>query len=264
MHLDDENIAKLIDGKASQIEKKEYLDHISNCEECFEIYSDSIKSLRNLKSKNIMFLSLLQSRKYISLLAASILIFVVGIFYITKSEINITGTTIKTTNYIKSNLLKYGDSSSYGFTQNETVFFNVVRLGIMAVDIESLSSAKKNKIFLELKDLIKEDLIKIDKALLINREILISNKLNPKIIIEIKKMKYMEYYIFGRILEKTIFEAIEGRFPLRNNIEKLENIVIDKTVFPKKIKTYLIEISKSNNLRIIKKKLESIKSFFLN
>ena len=264
MHLDDENIAKLIDGKASQIEKKEYLDHISNCEECFEIYSDSIKSLRNLKSKNIMFLSLLQSRKYISLLAASILIFVVGIFYITKSEINITGTTIKTTNYIKSNLLKYGDSSSYGFTQNETVFFNVVRLGIMAVDIESLSSAKKNKIFLELKDLIKDDLIKIDKALLINREILISNKLNPKIIIEIKKMKYFEYYKFGRILEKAILETIEGKTPIKEKIKQLEGIVINKTIFPMKTRTYIKDIAKYNDIKTIKKKLESIKSFFLN
>ena len=262
MHLDDENIAKLIEGKASQIEKKEYLDHISNCEECFEIYSDSIKSLRNLKSKNIMFLSLLYNRKYISLLAASILIFVVGIFYLNKSDINNTGKTIKTTNYIKSNLIKYGGSASYGFSPGEAIYFRLIKVGIMAADIESLPSVKDDNIFLELKDLIKDDLTRIDNTIFNNKEILVSNKLHPEIINELKKQEYYKYYKFGEILEKSILNAIEGKIPLEKNIKTLEAIVLNNSIFPTKIKANLTEILKSNDLKKTKKLLETIKSFF--
>ena len=77
MHLSDEKIAKLVDGKIGEEEREVYLNHISECSECFEVYTASLKSLENKereKSHRRFFLVITRKKRLIPLLVAAFLI----------------------------------------------------------------------------------------------------------------------------------------------------------------------------------------------
>jgi len=51
MHLNDSEIARLIDDRIKPEERDQYLKHISTCENCFEVYTETIKSLEKEEVK---------------------------------------------------------------------------------------------------------------------------------------------------------------------------------------------------------------------
>jgi ferric-dicitrate binding protein FerR (iron transport regulator) len=77
MHLSDEKIAKLIDGKISKKERLEYLSHISECHECFEVYTDSLRTLENREaeeSRRQFLMVIIRKKRILPLLAAMLLL----------------------------------------------------------------------------------------------------------------------------------------------------------------------------------------------
>ena len=42
-HLEEEDIARIIEGNVDEDEREKYMKHISRCETCFEIYSETLK-----------------------------------------------------------------------------------------------------------------------------------------------------------------------------------------------------------------------------
>ena len=77
MHLSDEKIAQLIEDRINKAERDECLKHISGCAECFEVYTESIKSLEKEKIKRPhkrFFIVTVRKKKVLRFLAAAILI----------------------------------------------------------------------------------------------------------------------------------------------------------------------------------------------
>ncbi len=83
-HLSYEEKAKLIDGKLGGEERERYLKHISECEECFEILSDSVnlmEKIKNQEKQKRFFMVLIKRKRYIPLLAAVILVLLLPFIY---------------------------------------------------------------------------------------------------------------------------------------------------------------------------------------
>lgn len=77
MHLNDSEIARLIDDRIKPEERDQYLKHISTCKDCFEVYTETIKSLEKEEVKNpaIRFIVVaVKKKKYIGFLTAAILL----------------------------------------------------------------------------------------------------------------------------------------------------------------------------------------------
>ena len=81
MHLNDEDMARLYKGNVSRKEKTEYIEHLSECEECLEVYSLSIKDLEELKQETKKSFSTVLSlnRKFVLSMAATVLICILTI-----------------------------------------------------------------------------------------------------------------------------------------------------------------------------------------
>jgi ferric-dicitrate binding protein FerR (iron transport regulator) len=77
MHLSDEQIAKLIDNKIEGKEREKCLDHLSYCQDCFEVYAESSKFLEkevNEPPKKQLFMLVFKSRQFLRLAAGIILL----------------------------------------------------------------------------------------------------------------------------------------------------------------------------------------------
>lgn len=74
MHLSDEETAKLIDGTLPEKERKRYLRHIAECEDCFEIVSDSVRLLQGLEEleKPRRYFLVVTRRRMVPLMAAAL------------------------------------------------------------------------------------------------------------------------------------------------------------------------------------------------
>ena len=84
MHLNNEDKAKLIDGKLSAKEREKFLKHMAECKECFEAITDSVLLMDKIKKEPVQkrFLMVITKRKrYITLLAASLLIAIIPFFW---------------------------------------------------------------------------------------------------------------------------------------------------------------------------------------
>jgi len=92
LHLSYEEKAKLIDGKLDGEERERYLKHIAECEECFELLTDSVKLIEKIKNQGKQkrfFMVLIKRKRYIPLLAAAILVISLPLIYkIIKSSIS--------------------------------------------------------------------------------------------------------------------------------------------------------------------------------
>lgn len=78
LHLSDEEIAKLIDGRVDPDTREGYWQHLSACPECFDVYTESIKSMENRESEKQprrFFLIIARKKIFIPVLAALLLIF---------------------------------------------------------------------------------------------------------------------------------------------------------------------------------------------
>jgi ferric-dicitrate binding protein FerR (iron transport regulator) len=83
-HLSYEEKAKLIDGKLGGEERERYLKHIAECEECFEILSDSVnlmEKIKNQEKQKRFFMVLIKRKRFIPLLAAAILVLSLPFIY---------------------------------------------------------------------------------------------------------------------------------------------------------------------------------------
>ena len=85
MHLSHEEKARLIDGKVNEEERKIFLKHLAECEECFEILSDSVKLLEIIKipEEKLFLMVIFKRKKYISLLALGILFILLPLIWTT-------------------------------------------------------------------------------------------------------------------------------------------------------------------------------------
>lgn len=44
-HIEDEDIARMIDGNISKMEREDFLRHFSECDSCLSIYTDALEFL---------------------------------------------------------------------------------------------------------------------------------------------------------------------------------------------------------------------------
>lgn len=77
MHLSNREMARLIDDRVNQDERDQYLKHISNCEDCFELYTETLKSLEkeDIRQPVRRFMVIaVRKRNFIGFLTAAILL----------------------------------------------------------------------------------------------------------------------------------------------------------------------------------------------
>jgi ferric-dicitrate binding protein FerR (iron transport regulator) len=76
MHLSDREMARLIDDRVNQEERDQYLKHISTCEDCFELYTETLKSLEKEEIRppvRRLIVIAVRKKKIIGFLTAAIL-----------------------------------------------------------------------------------------------------------------------------------------------------------------------------------------------
>ena len=77
MHLSNREMARLIDDRVSQEERDQYLKHISACEDCFELYTETLKSLEKEEIRQPVrrfMVIAVRKRNFIGFLTAAILL----------------------------------------------------------------------------------------------------------------------------------------------------------------------------------------------
>jgi len=77
MHLSDEQIAILIDGKGNKEERESCFNHLFECRECFEVYAESLKSLENFQNEKFQkrfFMVIVRKKLFFPILTAALLL----------------------------------------------------------------------------------------------------------------------------------------------------------------------------------------------
>ncbi len=226
-HLEDEDIARLIDGMVGEAERKRMLDHMADCESCLSVYSETIKFLEEegelkevveLKPQNSGKLIPMRRRAWLSL-AAALVFFLAGI-YIIVDMLPTAGLTDTQAAFHQKRINEIWNPSGHHFSDPNNKEFAAVRIGIWMEDLGPLTKDKKRT---ELKAKYIEFLVEDLERFLPEGDPLLLEVagLSKKTFrdVEVKaRMKLDGFgmgklYQFGRFIENILMTAVTEKLP---------------------------------------------------
>ena len=245
-HLEDEDIARMIEGKISKSDRETFLQHLSECSTCFNVYTETLKFVEEeKKSKFILTFPSLEKLKtavqrfrqkffLVPALSSLIIILLILSFLLVRLPDNEI-IKAKTSHLAK----RYADLEKreiYTFAQQGDNVYAAVRTGIFKEDLSHLINTAG-----------KEELrAKIVKML--NRELKVAAN----------EEKLSELIRFGRFIEHNILETFEGKRPDKDEIEKYLRIAKEYHLPVGVIKN----LQKARSGKNIKQVLEEITEVF--
>jgi hypothetical protein len=248
-HLDDEDIARFVDGHVDEDEREVFLEHFSKCEKCLKAYTETIKFVEEEERRKyivkfpipgkmlnynykLLFAFLTQKKVYITAFAI-LIIFIVTFPYI-RNKIHDNKMPGKKIQYIEEGIKKIENAEKYAekyaFTpyKGKNKVNAAVRTGFFIEDLHILlqSSQKeelKTKIIGRFAKELKTIFANEEKSLLAELEIIKREdvkRINKKMQTMLENQSLSEPYQFGRFIERSILSGFEDKRPGKREIEK--------------------------------------------
>lgn len=244
-HLEDEDIARFVDGNVNKNEREEFLKHFSECDSCLKAYAETLKFVEEeeaeKKGKHILRFPKILPIKFESIfgpfslkpVAAAVLVVLIVIFLLVplvrkKSPGDeVLSTKIQ---YIEDSVMKMEDTENYAFSssKDKNKVNAAVRAGFFIEDLQVLFQSNQKQ---ELKTKITEKCTKELKFIFADEPdplltgVETIKKENFKRVVKkmqqgLEKQALFESYQLGRFVERSILSSFENKLPGKKEIEK--------------------------------------------
>jgi hypothetical protein len=247
-HLDDEDIARLVDGNIHEHERKRFLQHFAECEPCLKAYTDTLKFAMEEKKEasplrfpipekifafpfRQSFAFVFQKKVFVPALAVLVVILVM-LPFIVKKKITDNKIAAAKIQYIEGSIMKKEETTGYSFSpagDKAIIKINAaIRAGFLIEDLHVVLYAKN-------KETLKIEIIKklTDELRMIPESETLSVLLSPanvkrenfkeildKIHNKLEFASLLDLYRFGRFVERSILLTFEDKQPKKGEIEK--------------------------------------------
>jgi hypothetical protein len=229
-HLDNNDIARMIDGTINKEERELFKKHLSECDRCLNIYSET-KSFMEEENANARLINLQIFTFPRKLLAAAFLLMavLVGIFILTRSP----GGRINPET--QQSLVKRYDPWEKEYSQGLLPYgekdITAVRIGIFWEDLSMvLKEQGDNTLKANIQKLLTGHLkLFIDKTNPLMEAVTDAGTGNLETIETgirqlMEKESLFELYLFGRFLERSFLATYEKKIPNRAEIVKYQRL----------------------------------------
>lgn len=284
-HLEDEDIARFVDGRVNADEREEFLKHFARCETCFESYTDALQFIEEHKSRKLSWLfplikpipsfsikdfaGLLFQRKVLAPAFAVLVLILVLLPWVINTITAHKASDAKI-QYIEESLLKMEEMETYAFSHEADKNNAALRTGFFIEDLFFvLKSGQQEKL--------KEKI-----TVKLNDEFAIIFKNGPglpAVGLEFAKQEYFdravrelqdrlehqslsEFYQFGRFVERSILSTFEDRRSGKEEIEKYLAIA-QKNGLPPGVLKDLKRLANATDFRESREICRDIKEVFL-
>jgi hypothetical protein len=243
-HLEDEDIARMIEGKISKKERETFLRHLSECNACFDVYTETLTFVeKERKKKTILQLpepvkvtghlflqgtrNLFKTRRPVLVPAFAALIIIVLIMPFLLKYVLHRGIENNKIGYIKNSLMEIENRGVHAFSGSKGEIYAALRAGIFVEDLYLVVNADGNE---ELKTKIIKMLSRqlntfgIQKSAL-SPELENVERKNVEAVVNrirelIEKRSLADLFRFGRFVEHSILSTYENKIPKPEDIEK--------------------------------------------
>ncbi|NIM10423.1 MAG: hypothetical protein GTO45_00400 [Candidatus Aminicenantes bacterium] len=248
-HLGDEDIARMIEGTISKKEREHFLKHLSECNSCFNVYTETLKFVeKEKKSKHVLkspvldktavrrywldIRTLFKNRRPVLVPAFAALIIILLMVPFLLNYLHHRGIENNKMVYIEKIVEEIENRGVHAFSGSKGEIYAALRAGIFVEDLSLVVNAGRKE---ELKT-------KITKTLSRQLEVFASKK-SPLLLelanIEKKNVEtvvkriselfqshsYSELFRFGRFVEQSILSTYENKTPKQEDIEKYQRIL---------------------------------------
>lgn len=240
-HLEDEDIARMIDGKINKRERERFLEHLSGCNMCLTIYNESLKFVMQ-ESKKKFFLkmpnlggiidrfwqpakTIFTSKQLIPVYAVLLIGIILLPFLLLKENAQV--------HYIEESMSSLEISGIHTFSSPHDPVYAAVRAGILMEDLSLLVDYGGKE---DLKEKIIQGLIN-ELKVIFNGE---ADSLLPDLVhveegtVEtviqriqsmLKQRSLVELFQFGSFIEQSILVSFENNLPRQEEVEKYRKLI---------------------------------------
>ncbi|MCX6580176.1 MAG: zf-HC2 domain-containing protein [Candidatus Aminicenantes bacterium] len=239
-HLEDEDIARMIDGTISKRERERFLVHLSGCNSCLSVYSESLKFIEE-ENKNRVMLKLprvgavidgwrRQARTFfvgnrLMPVYAVLLIVVVLLPFLLKENAQV--------HYIEECVTEMEVRGIHRFSDSNDPMYASVRAGIFVEEIsvlidyggkEDLRGKLAARLFNELKVLFNDEAVSLlpDPGHLEEESFDVVVRSMGTML---EKRRLSGLFQFGRFVERGILVSVDGKRPLVEEVERYRRLV---------------------------------------
>ena len=241
-HLEDEDIARLIDGTISKKEREDFLKHLSECETCLSVYSETLMFLeKEKKRKTIWELlpnpketadrfgnaigTMFPKKRLIPALAVLIIIllmvpFVLNEFHkrrIKNAQVEFIAKSVE-------------EMETYAFSPSKDEIAAAVRTGIFVEDLSLLVNTDEKELKTKIAKMLSGELkIFISETSALPQYLANIDRKNYKTIVQnirdlVEKRSLSELFRFGCFVEHSILSTYENKTPDQEDIDKYQRI----------------------------------------
>jgi hypothetical protein len=259
-HLEDEDIARLIDGNAGKDELEHIWKHLSECDSCLAVYSETVKALEDMPAsfheQELIRLKVHpggRRRPYAKWLpyAASIIIFIIAAFiYMEISNGNIKKAKIQ---HLQDS---YAETGARTFVSPNDQAYAAVRVGIFIEDMSLLV------------DVSPEDPLKTKITRLMNSQLELFD-IDPdtagidRIRQSMEGHKLSRLFRFGCFVERTFLSTFENKSPPTTDIDTYRQVARSFDL-PIGVLKSLDKMSPGASAQEIRDACKNIKDIFLS
>ncbi len=288
-HLEDEDIARFVDGRVNRDEREEFLNHFSQCETCFEAYTDALhfmeeqkrsktyrdfpifKALRAVSFKEIAGVF---SRRRVYVPALALLVLVLVLVPLVKQMITGDKITRAKLHYIEESIKNAGEPAAYSFSPSKDKemiqITAALRAGFFCEDLHTaLNSDAKQDLVVEIIHRLSGELRKIlggASDTLIPLLPGIRKENFPALVEQIQRRlgtrALSGLFSFGRFVEGAILSTFENKCPAKKDVEKYRAIA-QKSGLPAGVLKDLNRLANAADVMECREICRDIKEVFL-
>lgn len=287
-HLEDEDIGRMIEGNVSKKERENFLEHLSECTTCFEVYTDTLKFVRKVRKPKIneRLLNLIEKivnhpfwqdiragfknkrPVLVPAFAVLVIILLIGPFVL-KELHNRRIAKIQ----IQQIVVDIENMGSQAFSPSKDEIYAAVRAGIFVEDLTLVVNAGgheelKTKISKMLSDELKTIYKNVSDPIF--QELEHIERKNLKTVVQniqerVGKRSFPGLFRFGRFIEYSIFSSFGNKIPNQEDIEKHQRIIQKyKDKLPQGVFKELKKLKTTSGVEKSKKIFLSIKEIILS
>jgi hypothetical protein len=281
-HIEIEDIGRLIDGSVSKREKKQFLEHMSECKTCLTLYNETLKFMgEDQKSRSLLklptfeeitnyikhiFEAIFTVRKYRWAAATLIIIVVMAAFLWHTSSSGSQGKIEQA--QIQHIEKRLQNIEIQAFFPSRDKIYEAIRAGIFVEELSMLiQTDAPEELRIKAREILRAEINRLtgDKNSSVKEWSHPDQKNLDTMVRGIRELmeKYSltELFLLGRFLEQSILSTFENKAPPQEDIERYQQIARAYKLPPGVFKR-LQMIKKTSDLREIRNLFKEIEQVF--